>query len=60
MIGLGWNEVPRNIGFFGLFASKPQDMDCDAFNRNQHFGVLNNAFIRVVDYRRQIELCKFN
>ena len=32
----------------------------DAYNRNQHFGMLRNAFIRVVDHRRGIELCKFN
>lgn len=135
MVGLGWDEVPRNTGFLGLFASKPQDIDCDAFaillgydgkvvnnatkleectvffnnlqhwsgaiihqgdnltgagdgddeqifvdlqrvpsdiavivfavniydafNRNQHFGMLRNAFIRVADYRRQTELCRF-
>ena len=136
MVGLGWDEVPRNTGFFGLFSSQPQDIDCDAFaillgydgklvnntrdldecciyfnnlrhwsgaivhqgdnltgagdgddeqifvdlqrvptdigvivfavniydafKRNQHFGMLRNAFIRVVDHRRQVELCKFN
>jgi len=135
MVGLGWDEVSRNTGFLGLFASKPQDIDCDAFaillgydgkvvnnatkleectvffnnlqhwsgaiihqgdnltgagdgddeqifvdlqrvpsdiavivfavniydafNRNQHFGMLRNAFIRVVDHRRQAELCRF-
>lgn len=32
----------------------------EAFERNQHFGMLKNAFIRVVDHRRQVELCKFN
>lgn len=31
MVGLGWDEVPQNTGFLGLFASKPQDIDCDAF-----------------------------
>lgn len=31
-----------------------------AFERNQHFGMIRNAFIRVVDHERQIELCKFN
>lgn len=136
MVGLGWDEVPQNKGLFGLFSSKPQDIDCDAFaillgydgklvnnaskleeccvffgnlshwsgsiahqgdnltgagdgddeqifvdlqrvpqdigvivfavniydafNRNQHFGMLKNAFIRVVDYKKQIELCKFD
>ncbi len=28
MVGLGWDEVPQNEGFF---APKPQDIDCDAF-----------------------------
>ncbi len=32
----------------------------DAFKRNQHFGMIRNAFIRVVDYDRNVELCRFN
>ena len=32
----------------------------EAFKRNQHFGMIRNAFIRVVDYDRQKELCRFN
>lgn len=28
MVGLGWDEVPQRRG---LFAPKPQDIDCDAF-----------------------------
>jgi stress response protein SCP2 len=32
----------------------------DAFKRNQHFGMIQNAFIRVVDYERNVELCRFN
>lgn len=27
MVGLGWDEVPQKRG---LFAPKPQDIDCDA------------------------------
>lgn len=136
MVGLGWDEVQQNSGFFGMFKAKPQDIDCDAFaillgydghlinhatkltdctvffnnlrwpngsiqhmgdnltgagegddeqifvdlnnvpydvgsivfavniyeafKRNQHFGMIRNAFIRVVDYDRQVELCRFN
>lgn len=136
MVGLGWDEVQQNTGFFGMFKPKPQDIDCDAFaillgydghlinhatkltectvffnnlrwpngsirhmgdnltgagegddeqifvdlnsvpydvgsivfavniyeafKRNQHFGMICNAFIRVVDYDRQVELCRFN
>ncbi len=136
MVGLGWDEVQQSTGFLGLFKSKPQDIDCDAFaillgydgklinhaselkactvffnnlrwpngsiqhmgdnltgagegddeqifvdlnnvpqnvggivfavniyeafKRNQHFGMIRNAFIRVVDYDRQTELCRFN
>ena len=136
MVGLGWDEVQQNTGFFGMFKAKPQDIDCDAFaillgydghlinhatkltdctvffnnlrwpngsiqhmgdnltgagegddeqifvdlnnvpydvgsivfavniyeafKRNQHFGMIRNAFIRVVDYDRQVELCRFN
>lgn len=29
MVGLGWDEVKKPKGF-GLFAPKPQDIDCDA------------------------------
>ena len=136
MVGLGWDEVQQNTGFFGRFKAKPQDIDCDAFaillgydgkvlnqatdikqctvffnqlewwngsirhmgdnltgagegddeqifvdlnnvpndigaivfavniyqafERNQHFGMIRNAFIRVVDYDRQVELCRFD
>lgn len=136
MVGLGWDEVQQNTGFFGMFKAKPQDIDCDAFaillgydghlinhatkltectvffnnlrwpngsiqhmgdnltgagegddeqifvdlnnvphdvggivfavniyeafKRNQHFGMIRNAFIRIVDYDRQVELCRFN
>ena len=28
--------------------------------RNQHFGMINNAFIRLVDMDKNIELCRFN
>ncbi len=31
MVGLGWDEAqPTATGFWRLFASKPQDIDCDA------------------------------
>ena len=32
----------------------------EAFKRNQHFGMIQNAFIRVVDHERTVELCRFN
>lgn len=136
MVGLGWDEVQQSGGLLGIFKSKPQDIDCDAFaillgydghlihhatqltdctvffnnlrwpngsiqhmgdnltgagegddeqiyvdlnsvpsdvgsivfavniyeafTRNQHFGMIRNAFIRVVDFDRQVELCRFN
>ena len=136
MVGLGWAEVQQSSGFLGMFKSKPQDIDCDAFaiclgqdgkllnhttklsectvffnnlrwwngsirhmgddlvgggggdneqifvdlnnvpsdiygivfavniyealKRNQHFGMVRNAFIRVVDHDRNVELCRFN
>lgn len=31
-----------------------------ADKRNQHFGMISNAFIRIVDARNNQELCKFN
>ena len=49
------NNVPQEIGSI-VFAVNIYE----AFKRNQHFGLIQNAFIRVVDYDRQIELCKFN
>ena len=32
----------------------------EATNRNQHFGMINNAFIRLVDMDKNTELCRFN
>ena len=32
----------------------------DAFNRRQHFGMIRNAFIRLVNMDNQAEICKFN
>lgn len=32
----------------------------DAYERNQHFGMVENAFIRVVDYKNFKEICKYN
>lgn len=49
------DRVPSEIGVI-VFAVNIYD----AFDRNQHFGMLKNAFIRVVDYNKQIELCRFN
>lgn len=31
-----------------------------AVQRNQHFGMIQNAFIRVVDGRNNVEMCKYN
>ena len=31
-----------------------------ASERNQHFGMIKNAFIRIVDSRNNTELCRFN
>lgn len=49
------NRVPQDVATI-VFAVNIYD----AYNRNQHFGMLRNAFIRVVDYQRDIELCKFD
>lgn len=49
------NRVPADVGAI-VFAVNIYD----AFKKNQHFGMIKNAFIRVVDYQRQIELCKFD
>ena len=49
------NRVPNSVGTI-VFAVNIYD----AFNRNQHFGMLRNAFIRVVDYRTGRELCRFD
>lgn len=49
------NNVPQNVGGI-VFAVNIYE----AFKRNQHFGMIRNAFIRVVDYDRQTELCRFN
>jgi len=31
-----------------------------AAERNQHFGMIENAFIRIVDARTNTEMCKYN
>ena len=49
------NNVPYDVGSI-VFAVNIYE----AFKRNQHFGMIRNAFIRVVDYDRQVELCRFN
>lgn len=49
------NNVPADVGCI-VFAVNIYE----AFKRNQHFGMIRNAFIRVVDHDRQVELCKFN
>ena len=49
------NNVPQDIGTI-VFAVNIYE----AFKRNQHFGMIRNAFIRVVDVDRNMELCKFN
>lgn len=48
-------RVPREVGTI-VFAVNIYK----ALERNQHFGMIRNAFIRVVDHERGIELCKFN
>lgn len=48
-------RVPREVGTI-VFAVNIYK----ALERNQHFGMIRNAFIRVVDHERSIELCKFN
>lgn len=48
-------RVPREVGTI-VFAVNIYK----ALERNQHFGMIRNAFIRVVDHERNIELCKFN
>lgn len=32
----------------------------EALKRNQHFGMIKNAFIRVVDHEHNVELCRFD
>lgn len=54
-IFVGLKNVPANI-YTIVFAVNIYD----AFKRNQHFGMIRNAFIRVVDYDRNRELCRFN
>lgn len=48
------NRVPSDVGAI-VFAVNIYE----AFKKNQHFGMLRNAFIRVVDHQRGRELCKF-
>jgi stress response protein SCP2 len=47
-------RVPGDVGAI-IFAVNIYD----AYKKNQHFGMLKNAFIRVVDHRSGKELCRF-
>ena len=49
------NRVPSDVGAI-VFAVNIYE----AFKKNQHFGMLKNACIRVVDYQRGRELCRFD
>lgn len=49
------NRVPSDVGAI-VFAVNIYE----AFKKNQHFGMLKNAFIRVVDHQRGRELCRFD
>ena len=48
-------NVPYDIGTI-VFAVNIYD----ALNRNQHFGMIRNAFIRLVDMDSRAEICRFN
>lgn len=48
-------NVPREIGTI-VFAVNIYE----ALNRNQHFGMIRNAFIRLVDMDTRTEICRFN
>ena len=47
-------HVPENIHSI-VFAVNIYE----AYKRKQHFGMIRNAFIRVVDHERNVELCRF-
>ena len=49
------DRVPSDVGTI-VFAVNIYK----AFERNQHFGMIRNAFIRVVDHERNVELCRFD
>ena len=49
------NRVPSDVGAI-VFAVNIYE----AFKKNQHFGMLRNAFIRVVDHQSGRELCRFD
>ena len=59
-----------DIVYFGNFdlAKVPQEYDkivivvniYQAVQRHQHFGMIENAFIRLVDARNNNEMCKYN
>lgn len=49
------NNVPKDICGI-VFAVNIYE----AFKKNQHFGMIRNAFIRVVDMDTNRELCRFN
>ncbi len=49
------NRIPANIDKL-VFVVNIYDADV----RNQHFGLIRNAFIRLVDLRTQKEICRFD
>ena len=54
-IYVNFTKLPQNIGKIVICANI-----YDAKAKRQHFGMINNAFVRVVNWKTGEEMCRFN
>ncbi len=54
-IYINFTKLPANIGKIVISANI-----YDAKAKRQHFGMINNAFVRVVNWKTGQEMCRFN
>ncbi|MBQ1441076.1 MAG: TerD family protein [Clostridia bacterium] len=54
-IYVNFTKLPQNIGKIVISANI-----YDAKAKRQHFGMINNAYVRVVNWKTSQEMCRFN
>lgn len=54
-IYVNFTKLPQNVGKIVIAANI-----YDAKAKRQHFGMINNAFVRVLNWKTQVEICRFN
>lgn len=54
-IYVNFTKLPPKVGKIVIAANI-----YDAKAKRQHFGMINNAFVRVLNWKTQVEICRFN